>query len=441
MNKLKQLIYLVNHRKFQFIVGTIFIIIFLSQLGNALTDDSIYIISGNSLIKNNDYKIIFETNLESDLLIDDINIYSYSNKDFYIINKTNGNIKYKIHVNNISQQKQTDKYVYLKTINYVYKINKSTGTIEDKFILNQDIEKIYTLFFPEENIGFIPIVNNTNLYPNERTNNTIYYANDTSINLYIIFHALGNGASQTFDSNLSINGTIVLDKDFKTSSGSGFHDHWSFFTTIPKGSNYSITNSSNVFNIEWKEYPILTGRNNTLSLNQTFINITNSYNQTYDTNITKLQVNDSYFNSSIFPQSTNFRNDGINDTIIRNYTVHTKTGTFTRDISLASGTQSITGIGFKPESISFKSIINGNVFYSDGYDTITDKTVIFKDSPITNPNTLQFATSRSIIIRTTGTPDQYLGNVQSFDNDGFTITWTKQNSPTGTATIIYKASR
>lgn len=111
------------------------------------------------------------------------------------------------------------------------------------------------------------VVNNTDLYPDQRTNHTVYWANESPIAVYIIFHSLGSGAAQAFDSNLTINGTVVLDRDLRTSAGGGFHDHWSFYTIVPKGANYSIQNSSNVFDIEWREYPILSGKNGTLTVN------------------------------------------------------------------------------------------------------------------------------------------------------------------------------
>lgn len=118
------------------------------------------------------------------------------------------------------------------------------------------------------------VVNNTDkgiLGTGERMHGLTYYANDSAIQLLLIFHVIGNGAPQTVDSNLSINGTVALDRDFKTSAGSGVHDHFSYSTIIPKAASYKVTNSSNVYQIEWREYPILTGRNGTLSLNQTII--------------------------------------------------------------------------------------------------------------------------------------------------------------------------
>ena len=99
-----------------------------------------------------------------------------------------------------------------------------------------------------------PVVDNTNLYGTTRTNNTVYWSNDTVTEVYIIFHSIGSGAAQNFDSNFSINGIVLEDHDFRTSASPGFHEHWYFYVRVPRGANYSIQNSTNVAMIEWREY-------------------------------------------------------------------------------------------------------------------------------------------------------------------------------------------
>ena len=126
----------------------------------------------------------------------------------------------------------------------------------------------------QTNNVFNVVVNNTDLGSNgthERLHNAVYWANASPVAIYITLHAVGSGAAQNFDANLSINGTIVMDRDFKTSAGAGQHDHFSFYTIVPKNANYSFTNSTNVASLEWREYPILSGKNGTLSINQTSI--------------------------------------------------------------------------------------------------------------------------------------------------------------------------
>lgn len=123
----------------------------------------------------------------------------------------------------------------------------------------------------QEDIAFEYVVNNTDLYASgERTVRTNYTANNSAIQLFLIFHVVGTGASISVDTNLSINGTVVQDLDYRTTVGAGIHEHFSIVAHIPKGSIYNVTNSSNIETIEWREYPILSGRNGTLSINQYF---------------------------------------------------------------------------------------------------------------------------------------------------------------------------
>jgi len=54
------------------------------------------------------------------------------------------------------------------------------------------------------------LVNNTDLYANgQRVTGLNYSANDYPIEIAILFHVVGTGASLSVDTNLSINGTMV----------------------------------------------------------------------------------------------------------------------------------------------------------------------------------------------------------------------------------------
>ena len=123
----------------------------------------------------------------------------------------------------------------------------------------------------ETQIAFEFVLNNTNKYPVERLHNITYYTNNSAIEVFLIFHVIGTGAQLNVDTNVSINNTVVLDKDYRTNAGAGIHEHFSYSFIVPKNSNYSVTNSTNIETIEWREYPILSGRNGTLSINQTII--------------------------------------------------------------------------------------------------------------------------------------------------------------------------
>ena len=113
-------------------------------------------------------------------------------------------------------------------------------------------------------------------------------------------------------------------------------------------------------------------------------------------------------------------------------------GSFTRDISIASSTQAVTGVGFLPSSIHFYANVNSNAAMSVGFtDGVTDA-LIDNDH---NQNAEWFVNRTNAIFLSMGAGNEYRGNVQSLDADGFTIDWTKFASPTGTATIKFIAYR
>jgi hypothetical protein len=114
-----------------------------------------------------------------------------------------------------------------------------------------------------------------------------------------------------------------------------------------------------------------------------------------------------------------------------------KVGSFTRDTSLASGTQAVTGVGFKPSAIQCHSGFGNNDKVSTGMD---DGTTAVSLSRHATPAYWQTSAGSSFRM-TTGGADDYAGKVTSFDADGFTITWTKTGSPTGTASLRYMAFR
>jgi len=117
-----------------------------------------------------------------------------------------------------------------------------------------------------------------------------------------------------------------------------------------------------------------------------------------------------------------------------------KIGNFTRDMDVASGNQSITGVGFQPSLV---------VFYMSGPDDGDHATIMFSvgfDDGVTANcqyafggfNYLGLATNRSIYYEGTTSGRAYYGHIGSMDSDGFTIAWTRAGG-TGTANIMYIA--
>lgn len=115
-----------------------------------------------------------------------------------------------------------------------------------------------------------------------------------------------------------------------------------------------------------------------------------------------------------------------------------KVGSFTRDTSTASGTQAVTGVGFQPKAIIFLASVSTSTRQSAGFSDGSGEGSLYNAYGLTvgawNPVGL------AIRMLTNGS-DIYDGAVSALGSDGFTITWTKSGSPTGTATIYYLALR
>lgn len=115
-----------------------------------------------------------------------------------------------------------------------------------------------------------------------------------------------------------------------------------------------------------------------------------------------------------------------------------KVGSFTRDISLGDGTQSVTGVGFKPSSVVFFATVNGDTTASWGFGNSTTGGgyVVGQDhwgDPAQTSN-------QPIYVLTDSDPSYaYTSTTMTLDSDGFTVTWNVISAPTGTAIIAYMA--
>jgi hypothetical protein len=113
-------------------------------------------------------------------------------------------------------------------------------------------------------------------------------------------------------------------------------------------------------------------------------------------------------------------------------------GSFTRGMTTASGDVSYTGVGFKPSSIIFIYFLDGGSFGQGVDDGTTHKTAYVYGVPLTGYSNV---VNHSIGLYTSAGTDGQKGYIKTWDSDGFTITWTKINSPTGTGEIYYMAYR
>lgn len=119
--------------------------------------------------------------------------------------------------------------------------------------------------------------------------------------------------------------------------------------------------------------------------------------------------------------------------------VTSKIGLFSRDVSLASGDQSVTGVGFIPKMIFLLGLgtngttdkVNLGIVDSDGNYSV---------SVLQSGGNWYNFTNRLLNFYYYGDSGKYTYAVlKSLDSDGFTLTWTKVGAPTGTANILYLA--
>lgn len=124
--------------------------------------------------------------------------------------------------------------------------------------------------------------------------------------------------------------------------------------------------------------------------------------------------------------------------VLLNKLTEFKVASFTRDISTATGTQAVTGTGFKPRfAIFVAGFTSANVAMSVGADTDGASWNLAHNHGA-SANTFTVGPGASINIIADGS-NYYTGLVDTFDTDGFTISWTKTGTTTGTATILYAA--
>lgn len=144
---------------------------------------------------------------------------------------------------------------------------------------------------------------------------------------------------------------------------------------------------------------------------------------------------------SVFHDGTNFQIIGA--TAAAAGTLSRMSNVFTRDISTSSGTQAITGVGFTPTAVIFLSAVGATARVSVGIDDCgssgSGQSSIY-DINGDSANNWQVSNVSSIALYNTSS-DKYVGHITATGADGFTITWTKTGSPTGTATIFYLAMK
>lgn len=108
-----------------------------------------------------------------------------------------------------------------------------------------------------------------------------------------------------------------------------------------------------------------------------------------------------------------------------------KVVTTTHDVSV-TGTQAITGVGFKPTSVTIVANINSTSNCSWGMSDGTTNECIANTSGTFSG--LAVSSACIDLIQTVGSVFA-IAVVTTFDTDGLTLTWSKTGSPTGTANL------
>lgn len=113
--------------------------------------------------------------------------------------------------------------------------------------------------------------------------------------------------------------------------------------------------------------------------------------------------------------------------------------TFSYNLATASGSQSITGVGFKPSTLIIVGFVNSTNSVAVGFADAggAGAAVTWYGSNLGTGGAHPF---EMFLANGAGT-DFAAGNISSYDSDGFTISWTKSGSPTGTVTWSVLALR
>lgn len=113
-----------------------------------------------------------------------------------------------------------------------------------------------------------------------------------------------------------------------------------------------------------------------------------------------------------------------------------KVGNFTRDLSTASGSQAVTGVGFTPKVVFFLSSRNSGGWGSVGVDDGTGRGAVEWNGGY-DANAPCFSQTAQFVRQTLANYQSF--TVASMDSDGFTLSFTKTGTPTGTLQAVYLA--
>ena len=110
---------------------------------------------------------------------------------------------------------------------------------------------------------------------------------------------------------------------------------------------------------------------------------------------------------------------------------------FSKSLTDATGTQAIIGIGFRPSYVQFFCGSPSGVVASWGFDNGSVARGVCHNDP-NGPNEVT-TTADAMRLVTSVLNAVMTGVIQTMDVDGFTISWTRTNAPTGTVNVNFIA--
>ena len=110
-------------------------------------------------------------------------------------------------------------------------------------------------------------------------------------------------------------------------------------------------------------------------------------------------------------------------------------GTFSRDISTATGSQTITGVGFTPKTLIIFGCVSGTMYLSFGTTDASTDTCVY----IHGVETQWYSYSAGMILFYASAGNEYVGVLSSFNSDGFVIGWTKIGTIAGASQMKFLA--
>jgi len=109
--------------------------------------------------------------------------------------------------------------------------------------------------------------------------------------------------------------------------------------------------------------------------------------------------------------------------------------TSTRIMTADPGDVSYNGVGFTPTSIQALTVIDGTVYFSVGFaDSSKAGQALYEHAAVKGSGAY-------LILIASATNKFQTAIVKSYDADGFTLTWTKTGTPTGTVKLSFLCFR